>query len=172
MRALENINHPFLSRPHACLRKYQPPLISLVPPCLRFLLLSRSSNTTPSISLATVWTSVLAQWPRRGLNMSEPRRGGPSSPRHGGTMEPTATVTGGPARQAQHEWLPDEFGSLSQSCGRCLLVTSRRRHRWPGAYKCRPAAAYKRCRAAASGELHTSKEMLCCAESTYFFQVF
>jgi hypothetical protein len=119
-----------------------------------------------------VWTSVLAQWPRRGLSMSEPRRGGPSSPRHGDAMEPTATVTGGPARQAQHEWLPDGFGSLSQSCGRCLLVTSRSRHRWPGAYKCRPAAAYKRCRAAASGELHTSKEMLCCAKSAYCFKCF
>jgi hypothetical protein len=144
--------------------------------------LSHASSTTPSPSLSRYGAGkhlgAMAQRPRRGLSTSGPRYGGSNGPRHDGVTAP-APITGGPARQAQHEWLLSGSGSLSQSC-RCFpLATSRNRHRWPTA---RPlptstvgqlSPINSTCRRASI--LLSSKQMLCCAESArckFIFQVF
>jgi hypothetical protein len=91
---------------------------------------------SPPLSLSAVRASIPAWW-HNGLSVSRPRRGGPSGPWHG-------DATGGPAQQVEHKWLPNESGSLSQSCGRCLLAVSHSRYHRPAAY----------------GELHTRRRAL------------
>jgi hypothetical protein len=164
MRALEN----------------QPPLLPLVPSCLRFLSRVPRALLPPPLSLygADKHLGATAQRPRRGLSTSRPQHGGSSGPRHDGATAPTP-ITGGPARQAQHEWLLSGSGSLSQSSGCCPLATSRSRRRWPTT---RPLptstvsplplvnSIYRRV-----SILPSSKQTLCCAESAcckFMFQVF
>jgi hypothetical protein len=114
---------------HSCLGKYKSPLLSLVPPCLRFL----SLMCLQSYSLPLSWCGAgkrpgtVAQ---RGHKTSGPLRGGPSGPRHGGATALTPSVMGG----AAHERLPGGSSSLSQSCGHYLFAASRSCHCRPNAY--------------------------------------
>jgi hypothetical protein len=116
----------------------------------------------PPLSLSLSLGCGRASWhgsaaPRRGLSTSGPRRGGPSSPRHGGCL-PVASPRG-------PIWLP---------CPSRATTASLLRH---------AAAASKRRQAAASGELHTLTRLYspeqqgdvtfsCCKRMFQLFQMF
>lgn len=113
MLALENVRHRSShSRPHVCLGKYQPPLLSLS--CLSTSAFSRSRVPPPlllpSLSLSLRCrrrASVPAQRPRRGLSTSGPQRGSPSDPQSTRRRNrPMALLTSRPT------WQPGTNGSL------------------------------------------------------------
>jgi hypothetical protein len=109
MRVLENISHPFLSRSHACLEKYQPPLLSLL--CLPTSAFSRSPMPValllPSLSRygAGECPGAVPQheraMTRRPERPSTQRRNGSDGPRHGRT-----SAAGSAPMAPRWIWLP------------------------------------------------------------------